>query len=101
MYYTTHSPQHTTTVFSNDFQGYEVMENTFLLRELHAWMHSIALSLSSFIRFKVFLMQSEHFKSFANALNVFSESSIHYPGHPRSGEFTPRDARRPSRKIFF
>ena len=80
MYYTTHSPQHTTTtVFSNDFQGYEVMENAFLLKEQpHVLMHSIALSVSSFIRFKVFLMQSERFKSFTNALNVFSESSIHY-----------------------
>ena len=63
MYTTTHSPQHWThantiyytTVFSDDFQGYEVMENAFLLKEqLHVLMHSIALSVSSFIRFKVF-----------------------------------------------
>ena len=65
MYYTTtHSQQHWThtttsiyytTVFSDDFQGYEVMENAFLLKEQpHVLMHSIALSVSSFIRFKVF-----------------------------------------------
>ena len=53
--HTTTTSIYYTTVFSDDFQGYEVMENAFLLKEQpHVLMHSIALSVSSFIRFKVF-----------------------------------------------